>query len=258
MNIYLYRIFVFAALLGVFLPSFTEAQKPNKNPKKTEITPAVKSQPKIESKTEPKTQSQNSKSPLSELDVAVIEEINLARGNPQKFVAYLEEYKKALKGNVLYLPNRPGITMIEGAAAIDDAINELKKLSKFDALSTSNGLFRTANIQLTDLQEDSTLSHRGKDGSDLEKRLLKFGFAGLNTAENICYKESVAREVVMTMILDDGLKNRPHRKNIFSRKFKQVGVSCGLNKKNEAICVAVFADSFKENTFTVSSKTKEF
>lgn len=253
MSVNLYKIFVFAAAFCVFSPAFAEAQKTDRNQKKPDSKSVLQNQ----SKPETKNQLQVSKSALSELDAAVVDEINQARSNPQKFVAYLEEYKKAMKGNVLHLPNRPGIMMIEGVAALDDAITELKKLSKFETLAVSKGLFRTANIQLTDLQEDSTLSHRGKDGSDLGKRLLKFGFAGLDTAENICYKESAAREVVMTMILDDGLKKRPHRKNIFSSKFKHIGVSCGLNNKKEAICVAVFADSFKENSSAVSHAAKE-
>ncbi len=183
---------------------------------------------------------------LSTMEIAVIDEINEARKNPQKFVGYLEEYKKAMKGNILTLPNRNGIIMIESAAAIDDAINELKKLSKIEPLSISNGLFRAANLQFADLKQDSTLSHRGRDGSDVEQRLYKFGFPGINIAENICYKVSVPREVVMTMILDDGVKSRSHRKNVFSPKFKHIGVACGLSSKNDSLCVLVFADSFKE------------
>lgn len=248
MKVYLYRIFVLAAFGCLFLMSGAVAQKTKKPEKK----PSSQTNTKPEQKTE--TQSSVGTTPtqtvrkslLSELELAVVDEINQARNDPQKFVGYLEEYKKAMKGNVLAMPGKTGIVMIEGVAAIDDAINDLKKMSKFESLIVSNGLFRAADLQLTDLKEDSTLSHRGKDGSDLEQRVFKFGFPGAGIAENISYRVDAAREVVMTMILDDGLKSRSHRKNIFSSKFKQIGVACGVSNKKEAICVAVFADSFKD------------
>lgn len=242
MKAYSYRIFIAVAFGCLCLTSIVEAQKKKKAEPKT--IPQTSQRTEIKPVAKPKPA--NQKSLLSEMDLAVVDEINQARSDPQKFVAYLEEYKKAMKGNVLYMPGKTGIVMIEGTPAIDDAINDLKQMSKFQSLSVSNGLFRAAHLQLTDLMEDSSLSHRGKNGSDLEQRLFKFGFPGISIAENICYKVAVAREVVMTMILDDGLKSRSHRKNIFNSKFKQVGVSCGVSNKKEALCVAVFADSFKD------------
>ena len=183
---------------------------------------------------------------LSAMETAVIEEINQARQNPQKFVIYLEEYKKSMKGNVLYLPNQNGVVMNEGAAVIDDAISDLKKLSKLNSYLASEGIFKAANLQLADLQENSALSHKGKDGSDVEIRLFRFGMPGINFAENISYKALTARDIVMNMILDDGVKNRPHRKNVFSSKFNKIGVACGIGNQKDMICVAVFADTFVE------------
>lgn len=231
------------SLILVFAFFEVHAQKSNK--------PATQPITKIQSPTENKSNSKESQTEqkllLSTMEIAVIDEINEARKDPQKFVGYLEEYKKAMKGNILAMPNQTGIIMIEGASVIDEAISDLKKISKIEPLSISNGLFKAANLQLSDLKQDSTLSHRGKNGSDVGQRLLKFGFPGSNIAENICYRVSVAREVVMTMILDDGFKSRSHRKNIFAPRFKQIGVACGTSNKNDSLCVAVFADTFQES-----------
>ncbi len=228
-------LFAFAAL-----PS--AAQKTNKPKGKIADQNHKKADRKIDS-TAPTVAEKNF---LSSMEIAVIDELNQARQNPLKFVGYLEEYRKAMKGNILYLPNQNGTIMNEGATVIDDAISDLKKILKTDALVVSKGMFKAANLQLTDLKENSALSHKGKDGSDAEVRLFRFGMPGAIYAENISYKAATARDVVMNMILDDGLKNRPHRKNVFSPKFKKIGVACGISNQNDMICVAVFADTFAE------------
>lgn len=183
---------------------------------------------------------------LSAVEDAVIKEINEARNNPQKFIGYLEEYRKSLKGNVLHLPNTTPLVTIEGAAAVDDAINDLKKLPKINDLKNSRGLNRVAKNLLEDLIENPKLGHKGKDGTLLDQRLLRYGLVGLVYAENISYRISVAREVVMAMIVDDGVKSRSHRKNIFNPSFKLFGIACGTAKDSTALCVAEFADDFSE------------
>ena len=193
-----------------------------------------------------KNNNQNQKYSLSTLEAAVVEEINLARTDPQKYVAYLEEYRKYLTDNVLSLPNRKKMIMIEGAPAVDDAINELKKMAKVKSFEVSFGLSKVARQQVADLGENVKLKHFGKDGSGLEQRLMKIGFAGDAVSENISYRVDTAREVVLNMIIDDGIKSRSHRKNVFSSTFKLLGVACGTASDKTTVCVAEFADSFKE------------
>lgn len=183
---------------------------------------------------------------LSAVEDAVIKEINQARNNPKKYIEYLEEYRKLLKGNVLHLPHQTPLVMIEGASAVDDAINDLRKTPKLDDLKNSRGLNLVAKKQLEDLIENPRLGHKGKDGTLLDQRLLRYGLVGLAYAENISYKISVAREVVLAMIVDDGVKSRSHRKNIFSPTFKVFGIACGTAKDSTAMCVAEFADDFSE------------
>lgn len=191
-------------------------------------------------------QTQTQDATLSPLESAVIAEINQARNDPQKFIQYLEEYRKYIKGTILSMPNKVRLQMIEGTLAIDDAISDLKKTAKINSFEISNGLSKVARQQLNDLQENPKLKHLGKDGSDLEKRLLKIGFAGNPVAENISYEADAAREVVLNMIIDDGYKSRTHRKNIFSTNLKLLGVACGLANDKTTICVTEFAGSFKE------------
>lgn len=197
----------------------------------------------------PATAQQNSVQPnnlSADINQSILNEINAVRADPQSFIPYLEKYRATLKGNTAYYPDGKMVTTIEGTAVIDDAISYLKTLSKLPPYTMSKGLSTAANSQVTDLMENSALGHYGKDGSDLPTRLKKFGAYGTLTAENITYFAPLAREIVMTMIIDDGVKSRGHRKNIFSNNFKQIGPAFGQGKKGEHLCVLIFADSFKE------------
>ena len=183
---------------------------------------------------------------LSALEMAIVEEINLARVNPQTYIAHLEEYRKYMNDKTLSLPNKTKLLTIEGTAAVDDAISDLKNRSKIAPFELSNGLIKVARQQMADLQENVALKHFGKDGSDLELRLMKVGYAGNAVSENITYRAETAREVVLNMIIDDGVKSRSHRKNVFNSNFKLFGIACGTASNQKIACVAEFADSFKE------------
>lgn len=203
------------------------------------------------------TAQQNSAQPKilsNDTNQAVLKEINEARANPQSFIPYLENYRKIFKGNVAYYPDGKMVTTIEGTAVIDEAIAYLQTLSKLPPYAMSSGLLTAANSQLTDLMENSTLGHYGKDGSDLPTRLRRFGAYGNSTAENITYYAPLARDIVMTMIIDDGVKSRGHRKNIFNSGFRQIGAAFNQSRKGENLCVVIFADSFREGGAIPSDK----
>lgn len=237
-------IFTFFAVMlacGLF-SSFVDAQKVKTNVNKS----ITAKQP-----TTPVTTTQKASSPGYVSDATtqeILAEINAARNNPQQFIAYLEDYKKYLKGKVLDKPGAatPLIT-IEGAVAVDDAISYLKTLGKLPPYTMSKGLSQSADYQLKDLMIDSSIGHKSRDGSNLTVRLAKFGKVGNAHAENITYYNKTAREIVLTMIVDDGTQNRNHRKNVFSSVFKQIGLAFGNGKDREILCVAVFADSFQDN-----------
>ena len=187
------------------------------------------------------------------VEINILDEINEARTNPTKYIAYLQEYKHLFRGNTVYFPNGSRMTTFEGIKAVDEAINFLKALPKTAPLKFSNGLSKPASLQITDLIEDSSLGHTGKDGSDLEKRLAKFGFVGNIYAEILIQYVQNPREMVLTMLIDDGLKSRGNRKNILSPKFKQIGLAFGKDRKGDSLCIAIFTDSFQEKNSNVGS-----
>jgi uncharacterized protein YkwD len=183
---------------------------------------------------------------FTEFEQEVFEEVNNVRQNPLKYVDYLQEYKKMLNGKILSRPNQPRFMTIEGSSAIDEAISDLQNMTALRPLTASKLLTTVANNQLNDLKETPNLGHYGKDGSDFKNRLAKIGKKGKYASENINYKDRIAKDVLLSLIIDDGIKSRPHRKNILNLEYNLLGVSCGIANDNQMICVMVFADKFDE------------
>ena len=144
------------------------------------------------------------------------------------------------------LSGASAIEPVEGAAPIDEAIDYLRRLAPLEPLNFSASLYKAANLQLDDLILNSVLRHIGRDGSNLASRLKKFGTGGTIYAENITSLADTPRAIVLMMIIDDGVKNRIHRKNIFNPNFRVAGIAFGKNKTGRAFCVINFADRFFE------------
>lgn len=181
----------------------------------------------------------------SDIEKSILEEINIARTNPKVYITHLEEHKKLFIGKRVNYPEYMMETF-EGTKAVDEAINYLKKLPKLEPLNFSDALTKPAQAQLSDLLENPSLVHKGKDGSNLPKRLTKFGIKPLSHfAENIMQDVSLPKQLVLLTIIDDGVKGRGHRKNLFDKRFKRVGIAYG-QRLNGGTSVIVFAGDITE------------
>ena len=66
--------------------------------------------------------------------------------------------------------------------------------------------------------------------------------------ENICDGRSSAREIVLALIIDDGLSSRKHRQNIFNPAFKFAGAAVGFHPQFRMVCSIEFARGYSERT----------
>ena len=51
------------------------------------------------------------------------------------------------------------------------------------------------------------------------------------SGENIDYGKKSPEQVIVALMIDDGVKDRGHRKNIFSKGFKKMGAFTGHHPK---------------------------
>ena len=162
---------------------------------------------------------------------AVIRELNLARENPALYATFVAE-------------SRP-FHMIERGRAVDEAVRFLQKTRPLQPLTLSSGMSRAAADHCAE-QVEGQLGHDGGDRSSPGDRISRYGSWSTTWGENISYSRKTAREVVLALIIDDGVRSRGHRKNIFNPKFNYAGAAFGLHARYRTVCTIDFAGGYAE------------
>jgi len=176
---------------------------------------------------------------------AVIREMNLARQNPALYATFIEGVRARMNGNVLVLPGHTRLRAKEGTSAVDEAIRFLRNAQPLGALSPSPGMSRAAQDHCAD-QAGGGFGHEGRDRSHGGERIARYGTCTGGWAENISYGKASARDVVIALIIDDGLPGRKHRQNIFNPSYNVAGAAFGRHAKFGTMCSMDFAAGYAE------------
>jgi uncharacterized protein YkwD len=183
-----------------------------------------------------------------EMSREVLAELNLARQHPSQYAKYLKGYRLSFRGKAYVLPGTDTLVDTrEGVKAVDEAIRFLARQKPIPPLAWSDGLMEAAQELAADEGESGTVGHRGRSSGGPRERIERHGEWRGEIGENIYYGPGDARQVVISLIVDDGVPDRGHRKNIFKGKFGKAGVACGNHPGFQTICVIDFAQDFLGN-----------
>ena len=153
----------------------------------------------------------------------VIAESNRIRTNPKAYIPILEEYLKNFDGNLLTLPGKNEILETEeGPRAYKEAIEFLKNQKPINIIEYDEEASKVAQDYskfLSNSKEDQV-----EDESQIEQRVEKYLEYDYSISENIDFGGSTGIEVIVNLLVDDGVKNRTHRDNLFSDKYEYYGV----------------------------------
>ncbi len=188
----------------------------------------------------------NDMSDLTELEKETFQELNLLRKSPKEYVKRVEEYKKYYSDNYLVFPDEIKIITNEGVKAVDECIEVLKVTNDLPEFILSKGLTKAAKSMVEMQSKTSETGHTGTDGSSMSDRISKFGTWGLTAAENIDYGSNKAQRIVMSLIIDDGVSSRGHRKNLLNPKNKYIGLGGGSHKGYRHMFVMDFAGEYTD------------
>ncbi|HKI87586.1 MAG TPA: CAP domain-containing protein [Draconibacterium sp.] len=184
---------------------------------------------------------------LSPLEKDMIFEINKLRSNPAKYAAeYIVPLANRYQSRFLYYPGDKPLLTKEGISALNECVRVMKRQKPLPLMYPSYGLTKAANDHVKDQSRTGQTGHRGSDRSNCKDRMERYGDWGVRIAENIAYGGINAQQVVIYLLIDDGVRDRGHRKNFLNPDFKQVGVATGKHPGYVNMTVMDFAGAFTD------------
>ncbi len=194
---------------------------------------------------------------LGSEEARVIAELNLLRTKPQQYRALLEATRSYYRGNLYVRPGGGPIQTKEGVAALEEAIEALRDQPALEPVQPSLGLTLAARDHVRDQGATGSTGHDGSDGSHPADRMKRYGDGGY-LGENIAYGYSTARDIVIQLLVDDGVPDRGHRKNLLNPAYREVGVAIGPHRGFRTMGVMDLASGYQDQpglTATAPSET---
>ena len=172
--------------------------------------------------------------------------INKFRSNPRELARHLERLKKYLdkNTNILSEPDKIQIQMVEGENVFNEAIQYLKNLSPLPPFEWDDCLAQSAQEHVDDIGPKGLLLYQSSDGTEPEDRISKYGNYVESLGENIDFGPNDEIGVIVSLTLDDGEEERPHRDNLFKNDYKKIGIACGPHQSEFQMCVMDMAYDF--------------
>jgi uncharacterized protein YkwD len=174
----------------------------------------------------------------------VLAALNRARSDPAGFTAELRHYRARLSGKRYLKPGTTNAWIMtqEGAAAVDEAIAVLLATPPLPPLSVNQGLALAALDHVVWQGPRGEIGHDGQGGASPFDRMARHGVRAMMSGENISYGAD-GLQIVIDLIVDDGVASRGHRKNILNSAFRQVGIAIGPHRRYGTMCVMDLASA---------------
>ena len=190
-------------------------------------------------------QAPRSRSTLEEQ--AVVREITKIRMFPREYAKYLRALGTRFEGTLWRLREHVPIRTNEGRRAVLEAAEFLEQVPPITGqVAFSEGLRAAAWEHVADQGPSGQTGHVGVSGSTFGERIRRYGTPGLLIGEVINYGEETPRMTVIQLVIDDGVADRGHRRNLFNADFQVAGAAIGDHKGYGAMTVVDMADTFTD------------
>ncbi|HEY6161324.1 MAG TPA: CAP domain-containing protein [Bacteroidia bacterium] len=164
---------------------------------------------------------------LNEEEKNVVLYMNIARCYPKYFL------------DSLFLPYAKEKGIDTKTMYYTTLVKTLRSMKPVAALTFYPDLYPFTLAHAQDMGKSGLMGHKSSKGVDFDKRLSKFNsFKG----EDCQYGYNDALDIVMDLILDEGIPSLGHRENILMKGFARTAVSIQPHKTYGVNCVIDFTD----------------
>lgn len=162
-------------------------------------------------------------------------------GNPTRSICLAPDFTP--KSNVCYYT----LSTQEGAKAWKEAVTALNSApSGLQPLQWSEGLAQACYDHIRDSGPSGLTGHTGSDGSSPDERVRRYIDATM-TGENLAYSDAqTGTDMILQLLVDDGVPDRGHRHNILEKEFTHIGISCGCHTQYTEMCCYAYGRDVKE------------
>jgi len=173
----------------------------------------------------PSSSSENTESPapsttagsntsMNSDELSMIDEINLMRGNPSGYVRIVRDFVASERA-------RGGFPINQ--SIVEELVRELQASPKLSILKPSECIYKVAIAHANDQRPLGDINHEGRDGSWPWDRIKKGCSDMANGNENLVAGMSTVRGSVITLLIDEGIPNRGHRKTLMNAEWTHAG-----------------------------------
>ena len=163
---------------------------------------------------------------------------NQLRQNPQSYIPKLKDYLKYFRNKIYHPPGEDPIQTYEGQDAFDDAISFLKSQKPVEPLELNEYITSACREHAYDIGEKGLTTHEGTTTKNISERLEKYCEWDGACSESIDLGFKSAENILINLLVDDGVSNRYQRLNLFNPKFKYIGIAVGIHIEY-GICVVI-------------------
>jgi hypothetical protein len=183
---------------------------------------------------------------FQELKKSVLTEHNRLRQDPKSYIPILESKLKKFDEKVLVRPGDSSIITKEGPQAYHEAIAFLSSQKPLEALTFDERLGDSCLDHVNDIGPKGLVSHESTTGKSLSDRIEVYSEWDTSCAENVELGGKTGEDVIVSLLVDDGIPSRGHRLNLFNQEFKYLGVACGNHRVYGAITVLNYAGGLRD------------
>jgi uncharacterized protein YkwD len=176
----------------------------------------------------------NSELDFEKLSSHIIEEHNVIRTNPKYYIPILRTYIKFFQGNILHRPSGLIVITNEGYKAFAEAVEFLENINPVGQLVNDVRINLACREYVEKLGIDDSIDDKVSSMADRIENYAEW--EGI-LSQCVDFGSNNAVDVIINILVDDGVASRIHRKALFAPEAKIIGCSSGKHYKFGVVSV---------------------